>query len=167
MTERRLAGLNPPQRPATPPRTDRVQAASPPDTKRAERAAARPKPATKVTKATKAGKVMLSVPGDALSALRDTAQSTGKTNTDIVLECLVAHGEAIQAHADQTNASELTALQRRVRASARRDRPRAGQLSLYLTPDERAEVDDMAGAAGMNRSQLITEALDRGLKEVQ
>lgn len=106
---------------------------------------------------------MHSVPGDALDALREAALGTGMTNTDIVLECLLRLGDTTQAeHAD---GEELTALQR-VRARARRDRPRAGQLTLYLRPDERAEVDAMASASGMSRSRLVTEALDRGLADV-
>lgn len=117
------------------------------------------------TPATKPKKVMHSVPGDALTALREAAIRTGKTNTDIVLECLVSHGAAIQA--EQSDSGQLTALERRVRAARRRGRERAGQLTLYLTPAERAEIDAMVRAAGMNRSRLVTEALDRGIGEIQ
>lgn len=107
---------------------------------------------------------MHSVPGDALVALREAALGTGMTNTDIVLDCLLRLGDTIQA--EHPDGEELTALQRRVRARARRDRPRAGQLTLYLRPDERAQVDAMASASGMSRSRLVTEALDRGLADV-
>lgn len=113
----------------------------------------------------KAGKVMHSVPGDALTSLREIAGRTGLTNTDIVLECLVRHAAAIQA--EQADSEELTALERRVRAGGRRKRERTGQLTLYLTAEERAEVDEIARAAGMNRSQLVTEALDRGLGDIE
>lgn len=106
---------------------------------------------------------MHSVPGDALDVLREAALRTGMINTDTVLDCLLRHGDTIQAeHAD---GEELTALQRRVRARARRDRARAGQLT-FLKPHERAEVDAMASASGMSRSRLVTEALDRGLADV-
>lgn len=173
MSDRRLNGLNPPDRrprrrdtapPPTDPQASMEEASQTPAPSQQLRAVAPADPAAP-SKPTKAGKVMHSVPGDALSALRRVALRTGRTNTDIVLECLVRHSASIQA--EQADTAQLSALERRVRTRRRRDRQRASQLTLYLTPDERHEVDTIAQAAGMNRSRLVTEALDRGLGDIE
>lgn len=112
---------------------------------------------------TKTSKVMTSVPIDLLEQLKKTAEATGKTYTDIVLECVVAHrGElATEHHQDD----ELEVLQRRLRR-VRRDRPRTAQLTLYLTAAERQALDQLAASLQMARSHLVTEALERGLREL-
>lgn len=120
----------------------------------------RSKPGT--TKA-KTAKVMHSVPGDLLDQLKAVADRTGMTYTDIVLECIVTHRRTLAA--ERHEADDMDVLERRVR-KVRRQRQRAVQLTLYLTRGEREALDGLAARLAMQRSEMVTEALKRGLEEM-
>lgn len=53
----------------------------------------------------------------------------------------------------------------RVRVAKRPRLPDATFAALYLTDEERAEIDDQAGACGLNRSAFVTAVARLGLGE--
>lgn len=120
----------------------------------------RPEPGTAKAKT---AKVMHSVPGNLLDQLKAVADRTGMTYTDIVLECVVSHRRALAAQRHEVD--DMDVLERRVRR-VRRQRQRAVQLTLYLSAEEREALDELAARLALQRSQLVTEALERGLEEI-
>ncbi|MGI8876139.1 MAG: CopG family transcriptional regulator [Egibacteraceae bacterium] len=106
---------------------------------------------------------MHSVPGNLLDQLKAVADRTGMTYTDIVLECVVSHRRALAAQRHEVD--DMDVLERRVRR-VRRQRQRAVQLTLYLSAEEREALDELAARLALQRSQLVTEALERGLEEI-
>jgi len=168
---RRLQDLNPADRP------DRAPAVAPPvrpvappqPTEPADVEASTlgpPPPAGRPSAAPgKATKVIHSVPVDVLDRLKQAAARSGRSYTDIVVGCVVDHRDRLAPGDDDTGEAALKALERR-RRQAGRTRARSAQLTLYLTADERAELDRLAAGRGMARSQLVTAALRRGLNDL-
>jgi hypothetical protein len=166
-SERRLADLNPADRPdrapAVAPPARRLPQPRPQPTADADQPPAPPsQPHASVPAAAgKASKVMHSVPTDVLDRLKQAAARGGRSYTDIVVACIVDHRGDL-ARRDNHADAPLGALDRRHR-QADRAAGRSAQLTLYLTAAERAELDRLAADLGMARSQLVTAALRRGL----
>jgi hypothetical protein len=168
--DRRLADLNPADRPtrapgvAPPaPRVAPPQSTQPTDGQEQTPNPAQPSRGLPVTRE-KAAKVMHSVPVDVLDRLKQTAARSGRGYTDIVVGCLVDHREHLVPSGGH-DATPTGALERR-RQRADRSRSRTAQLTLYLTAAERAELDRLAAHLGIARSQLVTAALQTGLNDL-
>lgn len=105
---------------------------------------------------------MHSVPLELVERLKRVARATERTYTDITLECVLncaadlGHDEDLQ----------LDAFERRIR-QARRERRRTTQLTLYLSQEERAQLEAYVAELGMKRSHVVTRALERGLGDIQ
>ena len=168
--DRRLADLNPADRPARAPgvaRPDRrmtpAQATRPADDQERSPGVAQPSHGLPVAR-DKAAKVMHSVSVDLLDRLKQTAARSGRSYTDIVIACIVDHRDRLTPNTGD-EATPLGALDRR-RQRAAHPRARSAQLTLYLTAAERAELDRLAATLGLARSQLVTAALRQGLNDL-
>ena len=144
--KRRAATVPPPPRTAS-PSAQRVpaKAAAEPPVPRARRAPA-PRPAPAVVD-TRRLKVMTSIPAALHHRLRVTAEEAGTYKADIVLDALARRSDTMRA---ERQGSRL----RRRRVTD------ATQCQLYLTADQRSELDGLAGELGLSRSDLVTRLLE-------
>ena len=92
-------------------------------------------------------KVMTSIPAALHHRLRQAANDAGTFKADIVLEALDRRGDTIRAERQ-----EIRLRRRRVID--------ATQCQLYLTTDQRAELDGLAADVGLSRSDLVTRLLE-------
>lgn len=103
-----------------------------------------------------------SVPLELVERLKQVARATERTYTDITLECVLN----CAANLGQGEDFHLDAFQRRIR-QARRERHRTTQLTLYLSHEERDQLEAYVTELGMKRSHVVTQALERGLGDIQ
>jgi uncharacterized protein (DUF1778 family) len=101
-------------------------------------------------------RVAVNVPGDLLDFVRSQAANEGDYLTDVVLEALARHGQAVV----QRSKDRVALRARPPRRSARqRGVKHPTLLVLYLSTTERSELDEAANSAFMTRSAFVAELL--------
>lgn len=141
-------------------------AKAPSELKPSKRAATSPKPrrATKRTARPSSAdmqmvRVHTSVSVEVALALRDRTDEEDETQTEILADSFVAHGDSLVAEFDAGGQSQYEALGfRRRRSSPRRGRMNA---TFYMSKLARNSLDDAAGQAGFESRSAFVDALLR------
>jgi uncharacterized protein (DUF1778 family) len=135
-----------PRPPSEPPRPRVPKAA----------AAVRPAPSPPLPPAPLRSRVAVSVPGDLLDAVRLHAEASEQYVTDVVLEAITRHGPNAVARAQARLATRARPARR---ATRQRNVRHPTLIVLYLSDDERQEVDDACASANLTRSAFVAEVL--------
>lgn len=162
----RGAQVAPPARPTRPaedtstPSTSKPTPEAPPASGRQTPPESRPKRRTKPTRSRHPASH--SVPQEIVARVVDVAHETRRTYADIVIECILNRFDELGDKQEQP----LDVFERRVQEANREPR-RTTQLTIYVSPDEREKLEEYARQLGMKRSHLVTQALERGLDDIQ
>jgi uncharacterized protein (DUF1778 family) len=101
-------------------------------------------------------RVAVSVPGDLLDAARRHAEASEEYVTDVVLEAITRHGPNAVTRAQARLATRARPARR---ATRQRNVRHPTLIVLYLSHDERQEIDDACASANLTRSAFVAEVL--------